>query len=338
MYHDASINPPMPPINNPNYGCQEAIYKNENTTPNGANEQIVNEGDKRLTDVMVSMGSVITEYKAGTEVTEGDLDVNNVLMNFHKMEMFFDQDWPSKKIHKNGMFDIGEEIYRINPMQFVQEEFLTSPMSHGSRFCLGLDRNSGSEHLFDTVLYFDADNDQKASPGDIRVFDLSGRYENGSVLTVHDADCPTTLADWSNQDTLLYYSNYMNVFSLAEDYDINRPGAVKRDYKALYVDVDHSYDSLAPQPEKTWLTPGDIRLTWSYTYPQFSVVKAEDFDYDHYVLPENPLGMGACETNVWLWDRIDHNVLISDPDMDDAYLNNATWGIGEPLSPMLLLC
>ncbi len=311
------------------YGCQEPIYKNDNKTDDGFGNQIVNEGDIRLTDRMITRSNILTEYKAGSEVSEGDLDVGDVLSNFHKLDMFYDQDWPNEKVFKNGTYDVGEEIYRISDMEADHQGFL--PFSQG--FYMGLTTGVGTERSFETVLYFDADGDGKASPGDIRVFDLSGRFPNGSVLTVHDADCPTTVSSYDNMGTLLYFDYAVNVFALAEDYDMNRPGAVRRDYKSLYVDMDDSYNPLASVPEKTWLTPGDVRLTWSYTYAPFSVVQPDDFDYEHYSIPESPLGLGACDANVHLWDRTEHNVLIADPDGNSDYLNNAIWGKGVPTAP-----
>ncbi|MCK5848604.1 MAG: hypothetical protein KAH01_05350, partial [Caldisericia bacterium] len=328
MYYDASVNPSPPLYPFPNYGCQEAIYKNVNKTTDLLNNQIVNAGDIRLTDVMVNRGKVITEYKAGTEVSEGDLDVEKIIKNFHKMEMFFDQAWPEKNIFKNGKYDTGEGIYRINPMELVQDQFL---YNRPYNFYMGL--SNTFQLFFQSVLYYDADGDTKASPGDIRVFDLSGKYKNGSVLSVRDADCPTTSNAFANRGTLLHYNREVKVYSLAEDYDITRPGATKRDYKALYADLDHSYDDLSLVPEKTWLTPGDVRLNWSYTFAPFTVVEAGDFDFENYIIPESPLGLGACEANMHLWNRLDKDVLISDPDSDDDFMNNAVWGIGESILP-----
>ncbi|HPJ11897.1 MAG TPA: hypothetical protein PLV00_00655 [Caldisericia bacterium] len=323
MYYEGS--------QNPIYGCQEPIYKNKNKVDDGLGNQIVNEGDIRLTDRMITRSNLVTEYKAGSEVSEGDLDVGDILFHFSKLDMFYDQDWPNEKIFKNGTYDIGEDIYHLGNMEIDQKQFL--PVNH--QFYMGLTTGSGTERYFDTVLYYDADGDGKASPGDIRVFDLSGRFPNGSILTVHDADCPTSLSSWDNYDTLLYYpmDGLVDIFTLAEDYDVSRPGATIPDYKSLYVDMDNSYDPLDPTPEKTWLTPNDVRLTWSYIYAPFTVVQPEDFDYEHYIIPESPLGLGACDANLRLWDRVDHNVLISDPENDDEILYDAVWGIGVLSAP-----
>jgi hypothetical protein len=241
MFFD--VRPTNPPQDyEPVYGCGEAIYKNVNTTADIGGNQIVNDKDIRLTKVSVTKGGVVVDYEANTEVSKGDADYGYLLSYFAVENVFYDKAWPEKNIPLNNTFDPGEDIYQIDDVEddliktFVPE---TAPFFFGSA-------------PYDSVLYFDADQDAKVSPGDIRVYDSLGIFANGSIVT------PNIMID-PDLNTLL---NPQQIF-VRNTIDMTTGNIL-----AAYVDLDDNHI----------ITTGDIRLNLIFGYQPYTVVSAGDKD------------------------------------------------------------
>jgi Glucodextranase, domain B len=107
------------------YGCQEAIYVDMD------DDYDVSRGDVRMTDMKIVRSGAIIEYKAGSVVNEGDVDVNSFLGAGNDLHIFTSQQFtqgvwqfpmfyddytvnpnnPNVIIPPNGTYDLGEIIY-----------------------------------------------------------------------------------------------------------------------------------------------------------------------------------------------------------------------------------
>ncbi len=85
------------------YGCSEAIYRNINTGQDPFGNEIVNDGDIRMTTITVHSGGSIITFDAGTVVTSGDTDVGFILSPFSNTG-YYDADLDTE-------FDENEWIY-----------------------------------------------------------------------------------------------------------------------------------------------------------------------------------------------------------------------------------
>ncbi len=253
MYHDTTALDASDPINNPySYGCGESIYKNKVIQPGAL--QIVDPGDERITEVTVTVGQNVITYPANTTVVDGDSDVGLTLFNFNYNEMFFDQDWLEKDIKKNYTYDNGEGIY-LTESKVPRDAPLFTTISStdiDNYFFWG-------EAPFESILYFDHDWDpvvnpvHTITPGDIRVLDLSGQFDPGSIVSAN------MLIDMD-----LYYDMdptpaYIRVYQ-----DPIFPSS----HVGGYVDVDNSGT----------ISMGDIRLYPIFGYQPYTVVEIGDRD------------------------------------------------------------
>ncbi|MCK5849041.1 MAG: hypothetical protein KAH01_07600, partial [Caldisericia bacterium] len=171
---------------NDQYGCGETIYKNNDDDNDPFTTEQVTEGDKRLSAVTVNVGNNVIKYKADTTVAGGDADVGFSLSSFHAWDLFYDEEWPLEDIPYNWTYDVGESIYK------VAKDIRNGYVGGSYKYFMGIRDPATTDpapDMFTNILYADIDGSGTASPGDIRVFDLTGRYENGSVLNWKDLDC-----------------------------------------------------------------------------------------------------------------------------------------------------
>jgi len=265
------------------YGCGEAIYKDIDGS------RAVSEGDKRLTDVTVTIGNNVIKYKADTTVAVGDADAGLDLTNFHAFNLFFDKNWPAKDIPFNWTYDVGEEIYSL-PITDVEPDGLYETnlgyLGNNYNFYMGiqeLDDGGVYVNMYENVLYMDVDASGSATPGDIRIYDGTGKWGHGSILNWKDVDC---LGNWSfiNPPAPTAYEIIARMVDNA---------------LALYVDVNH--DSL--------VNTGDIRLTKIKSYLPYTIVKATDTD----VSPVDPdTAVAIATSRVTLFDTTYRNVIVWD--------------------------
>ena len=292
MFFDAEPTA-IPPGYVPQYGCGEAIYKNDNTVPSGL-PQIVNEGDKRLSDVTVTIGNNVIKYKAGTTVASGDSDVNLPLTNFSATNLFFDKNWPNLDTPLNWTYNVGEEIYSIptkrptwSPTYFVADlDKVGSNYNFYTDFADPDDTTYasmiGSVVGSKKVLYLDLDRNGYTSPGDIRIYDLNKKYVAGSVMTWKDIDC---LSGWKY------------IPASKAEFILNNAKT------ALYQDTDNS----------NHLNNVDIRLNRIYTYLPYTTVATGDLD----LVDEDSTG-NAAGSHLWMtqyisvFDTTNRNVVVYD--------------------------
>jgi hypothetical protein len=281
MFYDTERTDP------PQYGCGETIYKNNNGVDPNTLIAIVDEGDKRLTAVTVNVGNNVIKYKAGTTVAAGDADVSMPLTDFHAWDLFRDENWPNDDIPYNWTYDVGEYVYK------VADDVRNGFVGEGYKYFMGVRDPADTDpapDMFTNILYADIDNSGTASPGDIRVFDPSGRYENGSVMNWKDLDC---LGGWYYIDANDLSLKDVPVSGL-ESYNIIYRGedAIDWAYSPMaYLDVDGSGD----------MTVGDVRLTRILTYKPFTAIKAGDTDY-----------MAGIDTGEWSYVSGDFEIALFD--------------------------
>lgn len=298
------------------YGCGETIYKNINTVADLITGfQIVNEGDKRLTDVTVTIGNNVIKYKADTTVAAGDADVNLLLTAFSAINLFFDKNWPEKDIPFNWTYDVGEEVYSIPTIKIPNTTLFAGDLDFvGDNYNFFMDLQdpddpsilgSNSFNGSMPILYLDADRNGKASPGDIRIFDMNKPARNGSVMT------------WKDADTLGQYT-YINPVNPTVPpnplFTASSPIIIANAAKtALYVDMDQSQT----------ITPMDIRLNRIYTYLPYTYVVAGDLD----TLEVQPAPLNPNPGDPTNLDEISEYISIFDTTYRNIVIYNANEGM-----------
>jgi hypothetical protein len=277
------------------YGCGEAIYKDVDGS------RTVSEGDKRLTDVTVTIGNNVIKYKADTTVAVGDADAGMDLSYFHAFNLFFDKNWPAKDIPFNWTYDVGEEIYSLPISDVEPDGFYEADLGfigNGYNFYMGireLDDGGAYVQMYQNVVYMDVDRSSTATPGDIRIYDGTGKWGHGSVLNWKDIDC---LGNWQ----------YIPAQSMLPYQIIRR---IVDSYPALYLDVN----------EDLLVNAGDIRLTKIKTYLPYTIVNASDTDVSPFVVPNPDPDVTVVTTQIGLFDTTYRNVVVYDINMNN-YIND----------------
>jgi len=86
------------------FGCQRSIYRKYRSNTNQ-----VESADIRMTEVTITKSNNTVTYKAGTNVTAGDLDCGAPLLNLPTTLRFYDVIHGESQ--PNGEYDVGEDIY-----------------------------------------------------------------------------------------------------------------------------------------------------------------------------------------------------------------------------------
>lgn len=290
MYYDTAD-----PINE--YGCGEAIYRNEDYSAEEVTGTfLISAGDVRLTDVTVTIGNNVIKYKAGTTVSAGDADVGLPLTHFGANILFFDKAWPEKDIPQNWTYDVGENIYRthnVNLVNTLRGLPPTPAITDDAPFYFGyylVDPDPDPTNdiwVNNGVLYYDTDLSNTITPGDIRVFDLDGKYKAGSIVSWGDNDAAGSPR---------YFDDMLQT-------DVDNPIIVITDLTgtaiAAYVDRD----------KDGTVSAGDIRLHRIYSYLPYTYVVVGDTD----IAADTPTDVAIA-----LFDTTARNQLVYDTDTNGA--------------------
>ncbi|HOI25754.1 MAG TPA: hypothetical protein PK581_09255, partial [Caldisericia bacterium] len=298
------------------YGCGEAIYRNENTNTFSPNTppptpppspspppppphdpdayHIVNDGDIRLTDVVVTQGNNVISYKAGSRVSPGDADAGRRLHFFTHEHRFFDQDWPDLSIPRNYLYDISENIYKISEEPVPLIPGVVPTFRFGT-----VD--------YSNVLYYDVDGSGTITPGDIRVFDLANRFMPGSVVGVGMYNNPDLISPTLDADV----SAWIKI-----DVPNSSPNPVNSNLpyfnriRSAYVDRDND----------GYISIGDIRLARIYDHPAYTMVQAGDKDITPAITPPANPSLFTAD-HVW-YDLYQKNQIILVPNASTPDITN----------------
>ena len=120
---------------------------------------------------------------------------------------------------------------------------------------------------YSNVLYYDVDGSETITPGDIRVFDLAGRFIPGSVVGVGMYNNPDLINPTLDSD-VSYMIKIDVPNSVPSMNTINSNLPYYNRIRSAYVDMNND----------GFINIGDIRLARIYDYPAYTMVQAGDKD------------------------------------------------------------
>jgi hypothetical protein len=206
---------------------------------------------------------------------------------------FYDQEWPDLSIPRNYLYDISENIYKISEEPVPLIPGVVPTFRFGT-----ID--------YSNVLYYDVDGSETITPGDIRVFDLAGRFMPGSVVGVGMYNNPDLINPTLDSDV-----SYMVKIDVPNSVPSMNPINSNLPYynriRSAYVDMNND----------GFINIGDIRLARIYDHPAYTMVQAGDKDITP---PGANLSLYPAD-HVW-YDLYQKNQIILIPNMGTPDITN----------------